>query len=420
MKVLWFSNAILSNGSSKATGTWLHSMSSALMERGIELYNITQNGNYKHVVCKKDESLTQWILPVYKLHDGLPRRDRIEEICTIVKTISPDIVHIWGIESYWGLLFSRGYLNVPVLLEIQGIKETCARVFYGGLPFKERIKTFGVRELIKPSLSLFSLKRDFVKWSRYEREMLSTHKHISTHSDWVRAWITQYTNPECQIHYTQRIVRKEFLEAEVWKKPRHSTDSPVVFTMSSGPDAYKGIHDAIRAMCVLKRDYPHVQLRIAGNFGIDKSYLRKPGYTKYLHRLIKKYELEHNVTFLGSLNANQIIEQIHESDVMLQTSYVESYSLAVSEAMMAGVPLVVSYAGAMPELAQDKSAALFYTPSDYFSCAYSIKKLIESDELSTMLSKKARGIAEKRNVASVLGDLQISIYKEVIQNSAVL
>ncbi len=414
MKVLWFSNVILSNGSSKTTGTWLHSMSSALIERGIELYNITQNVNYKHIECKKSESLTQWILPVYKLHDGLPRRDKIEEICSIVKSLSPDLVHVWGMECYWGLLFSRGYLNVPVLLEIQGIKETCARVFYGGLPFWEIIKTFGAREFIKPSLSLLSLKRDFMKWSRYEREMLSTHKHISTHSDWVRSWITQYTTSKCQIHYTQRIVRKEFLEADVWQKPSHPADSPVIFTMSSGPDAYKGIHDAIKAVCVLKKDFSHVQLRIAGNFGIDKSYIRKPGYTKYLYSLIKKYELETNVSFLGSLNANQIIEQIRESDVMLQTSYVESYSLAVSEAMMAGIPLVVSYAGAMPELAQDKSSALFYTPSDYFSCAYSIKKIIQSDELSAMLSKNARGIAEKRNVASVLGDLQIDVYNKVI------
>ena len=81
---------------------------------------------------------------------------------------------------------------------------------------------------------------------------------------------------------------------------------------------------------------------------------------------------------------------------------------------MAGVPLVVSYAGAMPELAQDKAAALFYTPSDFFTCAYRLKQIFESDELAITLSKTARSIAERRNVASVLGELQINIYKEVI------
>lgn len=416
MKVLWFSNVMLTSGASKATGTWLHSMAAALVERDVELYNITQNGAVKTIVRRDTEDIQQWVLPVYSLHKGLPNGQHIDEICSIVAGIKPDIVHIWGIEGYWGLLSARGYIKGNVLLEIQGIKETCARVFYGGLPFVEKVKTIRVRELLRPSLSLMSLRRDFVKWSRYEHEMLRTHQHISTHSDWVRAWISQYTQQGCQVHYTQRIVRKEFLETEIWHKPDNPKDAPVIFTMSSGPDAYKGIHDAIRAVGMLKKYYPNVQLMIAGNFGIDKPFYRKPGYTKYLQALIKRENVEGNVVFIGSLNASQIIEQIHQSNAMLQTSYVESYSLAVSEAMMAGIPLVVSYAGAMPELAQDRAAALFYTPSDFFTCAYRLKMIFESEELAKTLSVTARSIAEKRNVASVLGDLQINIYKEVIGN----
>ena len=416
MKVLWFSNVILTSGVTKATGTWLHSMASALVERGVELFNITQNSAVKAIEQKDTESIKQYVLPVYALRNGLPSKRHISEICSIVEAIKPDVIHIWGIEGYWGLLSARGFINGNVLLEIQGIKETCARVFYGGLPFAEKVRTIGIRELLRPSLSLMSLRREFVKWSKYEREMLGGHQHISTHSDWVRAWISQYTQPDCQIHHTQRIVRKEFLNSEIWHKPDNPADAPVIFTMSSGPDAYKGIHDAIRALGMLRKDYPNVQLRIAGNFGIDKPIYRKPGYTKYLQALIKKENVERNVVFLGALNASQIIEQIHQSNVMLQTSYVESYSLAVSEAMMAGVPLVVSYAGAMPELAQDRAAALFYTPSDFFSCAYRLKMIIGSDDLANALSKTARSIAERRNVASILGDLQISIYNDVLMN----
>ncbi len=416
MKVLWFSNVIISMNATKSTGTWLQTMSVALVERGVTLCNITQRDSVKIIERRDIEGITQWVLPVFRLHNGLPSKKHIQSICDIVSSESPDIIHIWGIEGYWGLLSARGILKGNVLLEIQGIKETCARVFYGGLSLKERLKTIGVREIIKPSVSMMSLRRDFVKWSRFEREMLANQNHISTHSDWVRAWISQYTKQGCKIHHTQRIVRKEFLDADLWKRPSNPTDAPVVFAMSSGPDAYKGIHDAIKAVALLKRDYPNVQLRIAGNFGIDKPFFRKPGYTKYLQGLIKDLRLENNVLFLGSLNASQIIDQIHHANAMLQTSYVESYSLAVSEAMMAGIPLVVSYAGAMPELAQDRSAALFYTPSDYFTCAYRLKRIIEDIELSERLSEKARDIAEKRNVASLLGELQITIYHEVMEN----
>ena len=391
-------------------------MSEALVERGISLCNITQSDRVKGIERRDTQSIIQWVIPIYPLHNGLPSQKHIKKICDIVTLEVPDIIHIWGIESYWGLLSARGYLTGKVLLEIQGIKETCARVFYGGLSSFEIIKTIGIREIIKPSLSLMSLRRGFSRWSKYEREMLSCHKHISTHSDWVRAWILQYIQADCEIHYTQRIVRKEFSDTEIWKHPKNSSDAPVIFAMSSGPDAYKGIHDAIKAISLLKKYYPNLKLKIAGNFGIEKPFYRKPGYTKYLLHLIRQLELEKNVVFLGAINARDIIKQMHMANVMVQTSYVESYSLAVSEAMMTGIPLVISYAGAMPELAQDRAAALFYTPSDFFTCAYRLKMIFESEELANTLSVTARSIAEKRNVASVLGDLQINIYKEVIGN----
>lgn len=414
MKVLWFSNVILTQDATKSTGTWLRTMSDALVERGVELCNITQNDCVKIITRKDSGNIKQWILPVYKLHNGLPCNQHIQEICKLLDEIVPDLVHIWGIEGYWGLLSARGYLKGNVLLEIQGIKETCTRVFYGGLTWRERLSTIGVREVLRPSMSLQSQRRAFVRWSRFEREMLAGNNNISTHSDWVRAWISQFVTSKCKIHHTQRIVRKEFLNADVWINPNNPYDSPILFAMSSGPDAYKGIHDAVKAISLLKIFFPKVQLRIAGNFGIDKPIYRRPGYTKYLQGMIKKLGVEDNVCFLGSLNASQIIEQIHKSNAMIQTSYVESYSLAVSEAMMAGIPLVVSYAGAMPELAQDRISALYYTPSDYFTCAYRLKKIIESEELANSLSKNAREIAVKRNVASILGDLQIKIYKEVM------
>ena len=414
MKVLWFCSEDLSKSEIKATGTWLHTMSDAIVERGVELYCITQNADVQKIEYKNCSKCKQWVLPQYKLYNGLPLIKYINGICQIVDSIQPDIIHIWGTEYYWGLLYARGYIRGRVLLEIQGLKETCVRVFYGGLGLKDILKTIGIREIVHPTWSLIYRQYEFWKWSQYEREIIAAHHHISTHSDWVRSWIAQFVNSECAIHHTQRIVRKEFLKADAWLKPNNSKDAPVIFALSSGADAYKGIHDAIRAIGLLKRHYPNIQLRIAGNFGIEKTNIRKPGYTKYLLKLIKINNLDNNVLFLGSINASQIVEQLSQSNAMLQTSYVESYSLAVAEAMMYGIPLVVSYAGAMPELARDKSAALFFTPSDYFACAYSLRKIFESDSLAESLSSKSRSLAISRNVATKLGDLQLDIYKHVL------
>jgi len=56
----------------------------------------------------------------------------VEEIVKACEWFQPDLVHIWGIERFWGLLTARGYIRVPVLLEMQGDVEGLGKTFYGG------------------------------------------------------------------------------------------------------------------------------------------------------------------------------------------------------------------------------------------------------------------------------------------------
>lgn len=413
MRVLWFSNAFFNESPPKATGTWLYSMAKAMVEEGIELYNITQRDSITDIVYGEIDSVKQYVLPKYKLHNGIPSLNHINKIQNIVDGINPDIIHIWGLEGYWGLLTARGFIRGNVLLEIQGIRETCARVFYGGLSWVDVLSTIQMKEWIKPQISLPMQKRCFKKWSSFEHEIVSAHKHITTQSDWVRSWVSQFSSPDATIYETNLIVRSQFLSSDPWSKPKHEKSSPVIFTLSSEAHAFKGIHDGIKAVAMLKRKYPGIQFRVAGNFEINRPFYKKNGYTKYLLKLIKSKGLENNVLFLGSLDASALNKEMQQADVMIQTSYVESYSLALAEAMAVGVPCVVSYAGAMPELARDGEEALFYTPSDYFKLAFLIDKIICNRQLSESLSVKARELSVQRNSPKGIIENQITIYNKV-------
>ena len=70
MKVLWFCSEDLSKSEIKATGTWLHTMSDAIVERGVELYCITQNADVQKIEYKNCSKCKQWVLPQYKLYNG--------------------------------------------------------------------------------------------------------------------------------------------------------------------------------------------------------------------------------------------------------------------------------------------------------------------------------------------------------------
>lgn len=413
MRVLWFSNALFSREKIKNTGTWLYTMSEALVSHGIELVNISQSYRVKTVSRCDVGDIKQWVLPTFKLHHGLPNVKHIKEICDIVESVRPDIIHVWGIENYWGLLTARGYIKGNVLLEIQGIRETCARVFYGGLTFPEVVSTIKTKEFIKPSISLPFQKRKFRRWSRYEREIISGHKYINTQSDWVRSWVFKFMSPDANYFETDLIVRSQFLESKPWEIRVHDESMPVLFTLSSEAHAYKGLHDGIKGVAILKKKYPNISFRIAGNFEINRPNYKKNGYTKYLLSLIRKYGLSDNVKFLGALDAEALCQEMREADLMLQTSYVESYSLALVEAMAVGVPCVVSYAGAMPELARDGVEALYYTPSDYFKLAFLADKIICDKQLSASLSQNARKLSQRRNSPKSVVENQINIYNKV-------
>ena len=100
---------------------------------------------------------------------------------------------------------------------------------------------------------------------------------------------------------------------------------------------------------------------------------------------------------------------------MVQTSFVESYSLAVAEAQVVGVPSIISYAGAMPELATNRESGLFYSPGDYISCAARMIELIEDEKLVNKLSDCAYELAHKRNDNEVVLSKQLNIYNKIME-----
>ena len=142
----------------------------------------------------------------------------------------------------------------------------------------------------------------------------------------------------------------------------------------------------------------------------------KSGYTKYLESLIRDLDLVENVVFLGSLNEYQIVKELQNVDVTVIPSFVETYCLAFAESMMIGTPTIASYAGAMPELAEDSEDASFYNSMDFISCAYYIDQLVCDKSLAEKFSANGRGKRLLENDRETVLQTQLEIYKTLIQS----
>ena len=412
MKVLWFSNCVLSETVSNGSGTWLFGMKSIISPE-VELYNITTS-NVKEIVKRESEDIKEYILPDYKLYKGVPSDENVAEIQKIVKEVSPDIIHIWGIEKYWARLFQRGYLKgYPVLLEIQGVLSACGNCFYGGLTPKEIFSTFGIRELLRPWARLdnkYKLMRD----RAFDETMLiKSFSHLSTQSAWTRRQLFFSKSSDCRVYETLRPLRKEFYKASKWEKKDNL--APIVYTSASYNSPFKGLHVLIKAMQYVVMKYPEARLKIAGASG-NKPFYKEDGYIRYIKRLIKELGIEDNVEFMGRLDTNGIISNLHNCDIFVNSSFVESYSAAAAEALYLGVPSVLSYAGAMPNFSEVKGVALYYSPMDFVDCAAKIINLFEDEVVRNTIIHNAVAQMPLKCSPEKVRDIQLLIYKEVLNN----
>lgn len=426
IKILWLSNKVLSKQDTGTSGTWLDAMARGLIcSSKIELGNITE-GRVRQITRQDFGQVKQWIVRSSSYifnYDGLPARETVAEIIRAVDEFSPDLIHVWGTESFWGLLTARKLINNPTLLEMQGLKGPISQVYNGGLSFWEQLACIGPKEILRQT-SIFQLKKRFEKWGKFEKEIIAGHHFISIHSEWMVSQVKAinnsasifrtdralryYFNENGTIFRSMPILRKDFYE----KPPWIFSGSPTIFCSAPYPSPFKGLHIAIRSIVILKRRFPNIQLRIAGPHQLPG--FRRDGYIAWINREIRRLGIESNVKWLGPLSAAQIVEELMKCSAFVLPTFIESYGVALAEAMILGVPTAVSYTGGTSYLARDEESALFFPPGDSSMCAHQLERLLTDNSLVERLSNQARVDASVRNDSAKIIQKQIEIYHQVL------
>ena len=411
MKIIWLSNKLLLGQDSGSTGTWLGTMAQELAKSGsVQLGNISA-GSVAEVTRQDHGPFQQWVVPTTTKwnRNGLPSKKIVLDIINAVEEFSPDLVHVWGTEYFWGMLTARKLINRVALLEIQGLIYTIAKVFHGGLTAKEQLACVGLKEILRQS-TIWQNQRRFGAWGVFEKEIIAQHHYITVQSKWVEAQV-KAVNPVCTIFENDRLLREPFYSAETWQySGKHQ-----VFCSAAYSSPFKGLHVAIRAVAILKNRFPNIRLRIAGAH--QKEGLRQDGYIAWVVREVKRLGVRSNVNWLGPLNASQIVSEMQASSVMVIPSFIESYSTSMKEAMLVGTPVVATYTGGLPSLAKDETSALFFSIGDEAMCAYQLERVLTDRELATQLSEQSRKIALERNDRKRIIKNQLDTYRFVLDLS---
>ena len=409
MKVLWISLRLFENSDEKQTAVWLKALAVKLSEMpNLQLANVSKNANSKDLKRCDFGAIQQWALPGFAIDKkGLPPQNIQSYYSDILNEFKPDIIQVWGSENPLKLLPFINQYPAAKVLTMQGVLGSIADRSLIGLSFNNIISTIGIREIIKRQ-NIYTVAQSFNDEAVHENEMIKQSGYIITQSNWTDTQI-RHLNTKAIFYRVQRELRHEFISlGRKWTDFTH--ENPIVYSAAIGY-TLKGLHTLIRAISIVSQFFPHVELRLAGITG-RRDWLGD-GYLRFILKEIKKHNLEGNIVWLGPIAAKDIVKNLQESSVFVNPSMVESYSMVVAEAMAVGTPSVISYAGAMPELAEDKKEALFFTPGDYKQLAHKIISLLTNEQLSKSISIAAQSRSNKRIQENDNAAQQYQIYQDI-------
>lgn len=398
MKILWITNQPTPDiGAAMGLhvgygGGWMTSMSKQLSRDHILSIafpvpnSIAQTK--KDVVC----GISAFGIPTKK-NAAIVDNQLVQSFRDVISEVSPDVIHIWGTEyvhTYCAMLaiYDLG-LSDRTVVSIQGLVSVYANHFWGYA--RSPLEYESIFSRIVSSNSLYRQYKSFINRGKFERLTISLAKHVIGRTDWDKACVEQI-NSNAVYHHCNETLREAFYS------DRWDYESCIKYSifMSQGNYPLKGFHLALKALPEIIKKYPKTCLYITGR---DCTYSKlgfRSGlstYERYIRKLIKSYNLQEHVVFLGNLDEQEMKRQFLRCNVFLSASSIENSPNSVGEAMLLGVPTVSSDVGGVKNLFTHEREGFIYPADEHYMISFYINKLFEDLAICEKFSSAAHAHA---------------------------
>ena len=169
--------------------------------------------------------------------------------------------------------------------------------------------------------------------------------------------------------------------------------------------ALKGVRTLIHALGLLKREVDFQA------FIIGEGPLRSE-----LEGLIAELGLSPVVHLSGRLDDHALTHHLAKTDIMVVPSLYEPVGIVILEAFAAGVPVVASNVGGIPEVVKHKFTGLLVTPNDRKALASAIKQYIIDKELRKKVADNAKQIVQEHDWP-IVAEKYSALYNELLSRN---
>jgi L-malate glycosyltransferase len=394
MKVLWVSNSPIGPASQilgvqyqGSSGGWIQSEYEYLDKSNLQMFFLCSLSSIKKSVIlkKKNEIGSVYCISSPTINYGLrPPKSFEKKIREIINEIKPDIIHIWGTETYISNIVSKHDNSIPKVLFIQGLLGVHKRYLGGYFSRKDNVRYFkGISYLgiFKQTIKNYL----FARQSEIEKDTIIRSRNIIVDNDFSRAYCKSL-NSEIMC-YNRTLIPSLLFKSFRWELKNISKHT--IFTVY-GSSAEKGLHNLLHAVSIVKRKYNDVRVIIPGDYDLNKDGKINPNskktYQRVLLNMIDDLRLSSNVIFIGKQDTYGMASFLIKSHIFVNPSCMEVHALSLREALFVGIPSISSLSGSVCELISHGQNGFVYRYEEYETLAYYIEKLFNDIPLSENFS----------------------------------
>jgi len=166
----------------------------------------------------------------------------------------------------------------------------------------------------------------------------------------------------------------------------------------------KGYHVLIEAINVLVKNGKNIKLIIIGD-GPERERLK---------RIIIKYRLIDNIFLVGyKIYAKK---HLREFDAFVMPSFREGLPITILEAMQAGVPIIATDVGGIPEMLQYGKAGIIIKPNNIQLLVDAINNVLDNNKMRENIVNNARNIVKEIYSSDVMARKYTCLYNNVLAN----
>lgn len=419
MRILWIVNhpfpeakALLLGKETSLIGSggWLLGSAKALSKQdNCEMFIASVSPLAKDLVFLKGTFCTHIVIPFGKGNMRI-NRDYDKYWKEIVVRVKPDITHIHGTEFSHGHSYLMSCGSDKTVVSIQGLTSVYYYYYYYGLSVFDILKNVTPIDLYVGTL--FQQKRKYKKRSLYEKQMLIAAKNVIGRTIWDKSHVWAI-NPNAHYFFCNETLRSSFYDGR-WEY-KNCTPHRIFVSQASMP--IKGLHQLLKALPLVLREFPDTKIYVAGpdltGLSQKRSFMRLSGYGRYLKSVIKQHALLDSIEFLGPLDEDQMKEQYLKSNIFVSASSIENSPNSLGEAQILGVPSISSYVGGVENMIPNVDCGEMYRFEEVEVLAYKICELFQTSK--TFDNTKMIEEAKNRHDANTNVKQTIFIYNEILK-----